>query len=402
MRKLWALTIRLMLVTAMAVLLFDAVAVGLHYQAYAILILLGITYRMTRRRWQLSGTYGTAREAGPGDLLHGGYLGDRGLILGRIGHAGRPTRTQALRGLLSPRMPSEWAVRQFSAAFLRSGRPDAFIRINDFVHLATFSPAGGGKSVSMLAPNLLSYEGNCVVIDPKGELYKLSHEHRNREFGHTIVRLDPGRVFGPGDRFNPLDCINPRRPDFIESCRDMANMLVVRTGKEAEPHWPTRPKTSYVPSSPISRALEGNPDARNLRGVRTQLASRDNYYAALEVMQQQKGFYGVLEELGHSLTWHVDRELGSVMSHAQRFTNIFGRPWSPNAPAPPASTRWRLRNGRMTIYLISLPTRWWSGRACNGSGRAACCGSSRGACRPRRTRFSSSSMNVPISARCRH
>ena len=38
-----------------------------------------------------------------------------------------------------------------------------------------------------------------------------------------------------GDRFNPFDWIDPKRPDFIEVCRDLANMLVVRTGKEHGP-----------------------------------------------------------------------------------------------------------------------------------------------------------------------
>ena len=204
---------------------------------------------------------------------------------------------------------------------------DDFIRINDFVHLATFAPAGGGKSVSVLVPNLLSYDGNCVVIDPKGELYKLTHKHRQKQFGHTIVRLDPARLYGPGaDSFNPFDWIDPQSPDFIEVCRDLANMLVVRTGKEMDPHWCDSAENVIAAFIAYICALEGNPAARNMRGVRTQIASRENYNRALEVMQQQDGFYGVLEELGHSLTWHVDKELGSVMTHAQRFTNIFGAP----------------------------------------------------------------------------
>jgi type IV secretion system protein VirD4 len=99
-------------------------------------------------------------------------------------------------------------VRQFCSAFFRSRRAGDFIRINDFVHLATFAPAGGGKSVSTLVPNLLSYAGNCVVIDPKGELYKITARHRRKEFGHRIVRLDPALLMGPGaDRFNRVQTV---------------------------------------------------------------------------------------------------------------------------------------------------------------------------------------------------
>ena len=95
-----------------------------------------------------------ARHGWPGCVtcLRAGCCADRGLILGRVGHAARPSKGQALRSLLSPRLPSEWAVRQCFAAFLGSRRADDFIRINDFVHLATFAPAGGGKSVGVLVP----------------------------------------------------------------------------------------------------------------------------------------------------------------------------------------------------------------------------------------------------------
>ena len=354
MRRLWALIIRLILVTAVAILVFNAIVVGMEYQAVGIIVLLVMTYRMTRRRWQLTGSYGTARSAGLADLHAARLLGERGLILGRVGRTDRPSRGQALRSLVSPAMPSERAVRQFTAAFFNSRSADELIRIRDFVHLATFAPAGGGKSVSVLYPNLLSYEGNCVVVDPKGELFKLTAAHRKKQFGHTIVRLDPARLYGPGgDSFNPFDGIDPQRPDFIEVCRDLANMLVVRSGKEMDPHWCDSAENVICAFIAYICALEGNPAARNLLGVRSQLASRENFARALEVMQQQPGFYGVLEELGHSLTWHVDKELGSVMSHAQRFTNIFDAPLVADSTGSTSFDPGKLRTGRMTIYLIT-------------------------------------------------
>ena len=72
------------------------------------------------------------------------------------------------------------------------------IRIRQFTHLATFAPTGSGKGVSVVVPNLLSYRHSCVVVDPKGELYNLTSRHRRQKFGHTIVRLDPFGICGPG------------------------------------------------------------------------------------------------------------------------------------------------------------------------------------------------------------
>ncbi len=363
MRKLWALAIRLLLLVTVAVLLFNAVIIGLWNPWLGFIVLLGITYRLSRGRWQSSGSYGTARLAGLNDLLAGKLLAERGLILGRVGQAACPSKVQAVRSLLSPRMPSEWAVRQCFSAFgaRLSGN---LVRIRDFVHLATFAPAGGGKTTSVLGPNLLSYEGNCVVVDPKGELFKLTAKHRRKQFGHTIVRLDPARLYGPGaDGFNPFDWIDPQSPDFIEVCRDLANMLVVRTGKEQDPHWCDSAENVITAFIAFVCALEGNPAARNMRGMRAQVASRENYTQALEVMGQHDGFYGVLQQLSHSLGWHVEKELGSVMSHAQRFTNIFDAPLVADSTASTTFDPMRLRTGRMTIYLITPPDKMvvWAG-----------------------------------------
>jgi type IV secretion system protein VirD4 len=362
MRKLWASLIHLMLLIAVAVILVDILILGLHYQALGMIALVGIAYRLCKRGWQVSSSYGSARVAGLNDLLAGNLLADRGLILGRVGNAARPTKGQALRSLLSPRGSSEWAVRLFSSAFFGTRAVD-FIRIRDFVHLATFAPAGGGKSVSVLYPNLLSYAGNCVVNDPKGELYKLTAAHREKQFGHTIVRLDPAKLFGPGDSFNPFTFIDPTQPDFLEACRDLGNMLVVRTGKETDPHWLDSAENVIAAFIAYICALEGNPAARNLRGVREQLASRENYNNALSVMQSHDGFHGVLRQLSGSLSWHQDKELGSVMSTTQRFTNIFDSPQVTDSTSSTTFDPRKLRTGRMTIYLITPADRMvvWQG-----------------------------------------
>jgi type IV secretion system protein VirD4 len=353
MRSLWAVAIRLLLLLAVAIFLFNAILLGLAYQAYGIIALLGVTYHMTRPRWRASGSHGTARVSGLGDLLAGRLLCRHGLVLGRAGQTARPTKGQALRALFWPGVPSEWAVRQFCAAFFRSRQAGDFIRINDFVHLATFAPAGGGKSVSTLVPNLLSYSGNCVIIDPKGELYRLTARHRRKVFGHRIVRLDPALMLGPGaDRFNPFDGIDPRSRDFIGQCRDIANMMVVRTGQEHDPHFNESAENAIAAFIAYICALEGNPACRNPRGMRAQLASRANYEAALDIMRQHEGFFGVLEQLSQSLSWHVDRELGSVMSTAQRHSKVFDEPLVDDATCASTFDPRELRTGRMTVYLI--------------------------------------------------
>ncbi len=116
--------------------------------------------------------------------------------------------------------------------------PERMIRIRNPVHMSTYGKAGSGKGVSVLIPNLLAFSGSCVVTDPKGELYDITADHRRRKFGHKIIRLDPFGVCGPGsDTLNPFDRINAEADDFLDQCRELASMIIVRTGEEKEPHW---------------------------------------------------------------------------------------------------------------------------------------------------------------------
>jgi type IV secretion system protein VirD4 len=131
-------------------------------------------------------------------------------------------------------------------------------------------------------------------------------------------------------------------------------MLVVRTGKEMDPHWCDSAENVICAFIAFVCALEGNRAARNMRGVREKLASPESYVNGLKVMQQQEeAFYGVLGDLGQSLKWHIGKELGSVMTHAQRFTNIFSAPLVAHGTGSTSFDPMKLRTGRMTIYIIT-------------------------------------------------
>ncbi len=177
--------------------------------------------------------------------------------------------------MFTPLRRSSMAVEMFLAAF--GGRLrgcNSLIRSEKYVHLATFAPTGRGKGRSVLIPNLKSYQGSCVVTDPKGELFELTAGHRQREFGHRIVRLDPFAIGGPGAGcFNPLDLIDATAPDFLDQCRDLANALVVRTGHESEPHWNDSSELILLCMIAFVAAGEPDPAFRNLQTIRDLLGA---------------------------------------------------------------------------------------------------------------------------------
>lgn len=79
--------------------------------------------------------------------------------------------------------------------------------------LATIAPPRKGKTSGQLIPNLAypevgSWSGPAVVIDPKGEIFKATAERR-RAMGRRVICLDPVSLVGGSDRWNPLHDRDP-------------------------------------------------------------------------------------------------------------------------------------------------------------------------------------------------
>jgi type IV secretion system protein VirD4 len=85
-------------------------------------------------------------------------------------------------------------------------------------HLLVVGPTRSGKGL-MITQNLLVWEGNAIVNDPKGENHRLTAAFRKAALGQRICVIDPR---GFGDRFDPFEALN----DAPESLRAAANLIL--------------------------------------------------------------------------------------------------------------------------------------------------------------------------------
>lgn len=107
----------------------------------------------------------------------------------------------------------------------------------DGPHLMTVAPTGAGKGRCCAIPALLSYPGQMIVVDIKGELYLTTHRRR-QELGQHVVKLDPFRVISPQtDGLDPLDIMDLPNADIETDCQTLAKLL--SSGKEftRDPFW---------------------------------------------------------------------------------------------------------------------------------------------------------------------
>ncbi|MGR3616076.1 MAG: type IV secretory system conjugative DNA transfer family protein [Paracoccaceae bacterium] len=106
-------------------------------------------------------------------------------------------------------------------------------------HLLTVAPTRSGKGTTQIVPNLLTYPGSVIVVDPKGENAKITAQAR-RDMGQEVIISDPWNIaqiegFEPS-RFNPLDWLQKGDVDITENAMILSDAVVVPEG-ESEPFW---------------------------------------------------------------------------------------------------------------------------------------------------------------------
>lgn len=183
------------------------------------------------RRLFVQGKGGSARWAGPQSYKKHSYDPTGGVFLGR------------------PR-------------FLDAGpQIGGGISFNDDSHMLTIGCTGSGKSVTAIWPNLASYGGGAIVLDPKGEhasmtywtrsasqsvmgqspRYTKNHFKRGKRLSY---KLDPFNEEPsiPGDNYNPLSEIDLSDDRCRESLAAISDGCVLSEGDKNR-HWTEGSKT---------------------------------------------------------------------------------------------------------------------------------------------------------------
>ncbi|WP_166417444.1 type IV secretory system conjugative DNA transfer family protein [Cochlodiniinecator piscidefendens] len=129
-----------------------------------------------------------------------------------------------------------------------------WVSYNGDRHLLTVAPTRSGKGTTQIIPNLLTYEGSMLVIDPKGENAMITAKQRMK-MGQEVHIVDPWGVVdldlvneeedaetddvfvvsSQGDvrsadgasAFNPLDWLQDGDPDITENAMILADALIL-------------------------------------------------------------------------------------------------------------------------------------------------------------------------------
>ncbi len=106
------------------------------------------------------------------------------------------------------------------------------IGTRDERHIMTVAGSRAGKGRSVIIPNLLSYPGSMIVIDPKGEYATVSSRFRAEELGQNVCVLDPFEITAEHcapyrKGFNPMTLLgNVESSTLVEDAELIADALV--------------------------------------------------------------------------------------------------------------------------------------------------------------------------------
>lgn len=136
---------------------------------------------------------------------------------------------------VAPLQESRGRARRYAEPVGDDGK---LIGVLDDRHIVTVAGSRSGKGRSAIIPNLLTYPGSMVVIDPKGDLARITAERRRR-MGQTVHVLDPFNASGQsrGTSYNPLRELNIGSQTLVEDAGMIADAIIMKNENAKDPHW---------------------------------------------------------------------------------------------------------------------------------------------------------------------
>jgi type IV secretion system protein VirD4 len=232
-------------------------------------------------------------------------------------------------------------------------------------HLMTIAPTGAGKGRSSIIPNLLSYQGSIVVIDPKGENYAVTSRRRN-DMGQEVFCLDPfGVTECKSDGLNPLDIFDLDGSDVETDAQMLADLLSIGNRGSQEPFWDLSSCGLY--SGLIAHVATGVPlEKRNLNSIREILMGDDvPYQLAALIDTHEKTMNRMAHDEILAFLQMPDRETrSSVLAVVHSYIKAFLSERVARTLEKSSFSLSDVVNGKpLSIYLIIPPSKLRSHRA---------------------------------------
>ncbi|MCB1207876.1 MAG: type IV secretory system conjugative DNA transfer family protein [Verrucomicrobiales bacterium] len=227
-------------------------------------------------------------------------------------------------------------------------------------HSICIAKTGSGKGRNSLIPQLLTWRGSAVVVDPKGEAAAVTGRFREKTLGQKVIYLDPFKVASKEpDSLNPLDVIQFSGDSPEEFALASPGLLHPdHGGSLKDPFWDNNGDSLISALTCYMLACEP-PEKRTFGRLRELLMSDDVVYnlaVLLDTMGKKMPAMARATIANFLSTADVTRS--GILSTAQQHLRLIG---DPNVERALEKTTFDLEAFRQgeptTIYLILPVTR---------------------------------------------
>jgi type IV secretion system protein VirD4 len=229
-------------------------------------------------------------------------------------------------------------------------------------HLLTVAGTRAGKGVNLLLPNLLMpwlfRKTSFVVIDPKGELAAVS-ANAQRKAGRKVVILNPWKLLMLANiGYNPLDILKNDPLCVVDDVAMIAESIVPTSkGGSEENHFADKSR-SFISTLLLHLVTSAPKKDRHLGTLWQWLRLDHEAWIKLlaDMMTNDDPHVGDIIKAGAneiaSLMKNSDREYGSVMSSAQKYTDFIKSPTlRESMKGSDDFSSDDLASGNVTVYL---------------------------------------------------
>lgn len=227
------------------------------------------------------------------------------------------------------------------------------ISYNGDRHGLVVAPNRSGKGTTQIVPNLLTYEGSVLCIDPKGENALITAPKR-KAMGQKVMVVDPWHIADIDGiataRFNPLEWLVLGDPDISENAMMLADAIVIKTS-DKEAFW-DQMATGFLQGAILYVATDEREEGqRHLARVRDlMMLDGEDLRTLFERMLESP--HHVVASTGARMLQMDDRLLSNVMASIQSHTQFLDSPRLRENMAVSDFKFEDLKRGKMTIYLV--------------------------------------------------
>jgi type IV secretion system protein VirD4 len=224
------------------------------------------------------------------------------------------------------------------------------LRVGGFESVLVVAPTGSGKTTAIAIPNLLTWKDSAVVNDLKGELYRKTQLHREKQLQQTCYYWSPASHSEKGHRYNPFAYVRMDDKYHLRDLQFIAQVLIQRESSE-QAFWPVTSRELFVMCAFYAFATEKTCTLAKLHD----LARREDFILWLEYELINRTIEDPLfYQYAASITQCDEKTRGNIIKDFHARLDVFSDPLIRDATSGNDFDLRELRRKKMSIY-INIP-----------------------------------------------